>query len=197
MACDHRKSHDHVRCRTVPRLVMARAFLFGVAIGFATLSAYQLWNHRNSSSMRMNRHRSSLSRWSKIPGNRTKEGHRGHTRDYMAVCDIQRPENWVVDMKYEASSEESDSVKKKRFFVSVHDPSIDTVISKGILDGIWGPKEKYPSVTEMFSICKFAGSKKTGRPYRLDCGNGKVFVEGGAAIGMVVSIEPTLCKLCH
>eukprot|EP00960_Hanusia_phi_P037013 752657-Hanusia_phi.AAC.3 len=191
--CDHKKSHDRVRYRTVSRLMVARAFLYSIAVGFGIMSAYQLWNHHTAGALKMNRHRSALGKWSRIPGsgdmsNKTKKGRRRHTEEYMAVCDVQRPEQWVVDMKYETWSDKSASSKKKHFFVSVHDPSIDTVISKGILDGLWGPKNKYPSVTEMYSICKFAGSKETRRPYDLDCGNGKVFIEGGAAIGMVARI---------
>ena len=69
------------------------------------------------------------------------------------------------------------------FFVSLHDPEVDTVISKGIKEGSYGPKGRYPSVDEIHAICEHGEDAEGG--YRANCGRGGVFVEVGSAIGMV------------
>jgi hypothetical protein len=90
-----------------------------------------------------------------------------------------------VDMKYR-SLNQSDQLLDINFFVSLHDPNEDTVISRGILHGLFGPKEKYPSVTELHSICEFASDNTQAQSsYRMECGNGRLLVEVGAAVGMV------------
>ena len=70
-----------------------------------------------------------------------------------------------------------------RFFVSLHDPLIDTVVSKGIQEGTYGSKHRYPSVDEMHAICEHGMDPESG--YQANCGQGGVFVEVGSAIGMV------------
>jgi FkbM family methyltransferase len=61
--------------------------------------------------------------------------------------------------------------KTYSFYVSVHDPAEDTVISKRILES--GPN--YPSVDEIHAICEHSA----------DCSKDKIFVEVGSAVGMV------------
>jgi FkbM family methyltransferase len=73
-----------------------------------------------------------------------------------------------------------------RFLVSLHDPAVDTVVSKGILEGLFGPPGKYPSVDEVHSICEHGHeSAFEGSDYNINCGKGGIFVEVGSAIGMV------------
>ena len=87
-----------------------------------------------------------------------------------------------VEMEYQ-SMNHSRQQPHVKFFVSLHDPNDDTVISRGILHGLFGPKLKYPSVTELHSICEFGSTNTaTQSSYRMECGNGRLFVEVGAAI---------------
>ena len=62
------------------------------------------------------------------------------------------------------------------FDIALHAPELDQVISKGIKQGLFGPKGTYPSVDELHSICEFKFAK---------CGKGDVLVEVGSAVGMV------------
>jgi hypothetical protein len=61
-----------------------------------------------------------------------------------------------------------------KFFMSLHDPTLDHVISKGILES-----GRYASVDELLNICAHSGT------YRINCGDDRLFVEVGSAIGMV------------
>ena len=89
-------------------------------------------------------------------------------------CDF-NDEN-VVEMHYDSF----ESSRNFSFRVSLHDPIVDQVVSKGIKEGLFGPKEKYPSIDEVHSICEHS----TGS-YSIECGSARVFVEVGSAIGMV------------
>jgi len=62
-----------------------------------------------------------------------------------------------------------------KFFMSLHDPVSDHVISKGILDS-----GRYASVDELINICSHSGGT-----YRVNCGDDRLFVEVGSAVGMV------------
>ena len=80
------------------------------------------------------------------------------------------PTENIVEMSYSTPD------KTYKFLVSLHPPALDHVISKGIKDGLYGPKHKYPSIDEMHSICSF---------HTAECESGKVFVEVGSATGVV------------
>ena len=77
----------------------------------------------------------------------------------------------------------SKGITQFHFFVSLHDPSIDTVVSKGIQEGLYGSTHRYPSIDEMHAICEHGMDPDSG--YQANCGPGGVFVEVGSAIGMV------------
>jgi len=83
---------------------------------------------------------------------------------------IQDKENTVL-MQYTAFDGEIYD-----FHIALHAPELDQVISKGIKQGLFGPKGTYPSVTELHSICEFKFA---------NCGKGSVLVEVGSAVGMV------------
>ena len=85
----------------------------------------------------------------------------------------------VAELKYSSLKRNT----QFNFFVSLHDPDVDTVVSKGIKQGLFGPKDKYPSVDEIHAICEHGNDPESG--YRANCGHGGVFVEVGSAIGMV------------
>ena len=65
-----------------------------------------------------------------------------------------------------------------RYVMSLHDPVLDHVISKGIL-----AHGAYPSISELHHIC--GHSEQAGTTYSIVCGEGRVFVEVGSAVGMV------------
>lgn len=101
----------------------------------------------------------------------------GYRTDNAALgCKIDESSAPVVEMKYDSF----DGALSYRFLVSLHDPEVDQVISKGILKGLFGPKDKYGSVEEIHSICEHSKGS-----YLLTCGSKHVFVEVGSAIGMV------------
>ncbi len=75
----------------------------------------------------------------------------------------------VVEMRYATST------KEYSFLVSLHPFSQDGVVSKGIGEGLFGPKYKYPSIDEMHSVCQTTAH----------CTTGRAFVEVGSALGMV------------
>ena len=69
------------------------------------------------------------------------------------------------------------STSEFNFLVSLHSSIQDSVVSKGIREGLFGPAHKYPSIDEMHAICQLSNTAS--------CNVGKVFVEVGAALGMV------------
>lgn len=77
----------------------------------------------------------------------------------------------VVEMGYHDATTDTEY----NFLVSLHPPEEDHVLSKGIKEGLFGPKNKYPSIDEMHAICAT----------NAECHPGRVFVEVGSAIGMV------------
>jgi hypothetical protein len=79
----------------------------------------------------------------------------------------------VVRMRYDSLV---DSARVYTFYVCLHDPSMDQIISRGIKEGLFGPKDKYASVDELHSVCEYSVA---------NCAPGRVFVEVGSAIGMV------------
>ena len=91
-------------------------------------------------------------------------------------CNVEENSNNIVEMQYESF----DGTRMYRFFVSLHDPEVDQVISRGIRNGLFGPKDKYASVDEVHSLCEHSQGS-----YALNCGSENVFVEVGSAIGMV------------
>jgi FkbM family methyltransferase len=88
--------------------------------------------------------------------------------DTEACPDIISSEN-IVEMHYATGNE------KYSFLVSLHPPDEDHVLSKGIKEGLFGPKNKYPSVDEMHTICETNAA----------CNTGNVFVEVGSALGVI------------
>ena len=88
----------------------------------------------------------------------------------LAMHTVHRDEN-TVRMRYTSSDGAA-----YEFDIALHEPESDQVISKGIKQGLFGPKGTYPSVDEFHSICEHTGAQ---------CENGKVLVEVGSAVGMV------------
>lgn len=78
----------------------------------------------------------------------------------------------VIEMRYESFN----GAGTYSFFVSLHDPDVDRVISRGA----YVSRSNYASVSEMHSICEHANQS-----YTIHCGPGRVFVEVGSALGMV------------
>lgn len=74
-----------------------------------------------------------------------------------------RPTGLVVHLRYDANLGNG-------FFVALHNPDVDRVVSKGILE-----RGAYESVDEMHCVCKHIGT----------CKPGATFVEVGSALGMV------------
>ena len=96
-------------------------------------------------------------------------GSLGPNRRMLCGLDAESPR--VVDMMYGSIYS---------FTVSLHEPSLDQVVSKGIRDGVYGPRGTYPSVDEVHAICEASSNQ-----YAIDCGPNRVFVEVGSALGMV------------
>ena len=90
-------------------------------------------------------------------------------------CNLTGSNRTFAEMYYRSEQKN----KEFRFLISLHDPSVDTVVSKGILEGMFGPPGKYPSVDEVHAVCEYGGD------YSVNCGDRGVFVEVGSAIGMV------------
>jgi FkbM family methyltransferase len=89
-------------------------------------------------------------------------------RVFTACPEVVSMEN-VVEMNYPTPSTDL------FFLVSLHPPEEDHVLSRGIKEGLFGPKNKYPSIDEMHAICAT----------NVECGTGRVFVEVGSAIGAI------------
>lgn len=85
------------------------------------------------------------------------------------ACPEIRSQDNVVEMNYATADTEYS------FLVSLHPPEEDYVLSKGIKEGLFGPKNTYPSIDEIHTICATHAA----------CGVGNVFVEVGSALGMV------------
>jgi len=75
----------------------------------------------------------------------------------------------IARMRYESADEYS----VYSFYISLHPPFMDTVVSKGILSTM-----QYPSVNEVHSVCEHLRES-------VECGPGRVFVEVGSSVGMV------------
>ena len=88
--------------------------------------------------------------------------------DTEACPDIISSKN-IIEMHYATGNE------KYSFLVSLHPPDEDHVLSKGIKEGLFGPKNTYPSVDEMHTICETNAA----------CNTGNVFVEVGSALGVI------------
>ena len=88
--------------------------------------------------------------------------------DTSACPDVISSKN-IIEMHYATASEEYS------FLVSLHPPDEDHVLSKGIKEGLFGPKNKYPSIDEMHAICAT----------NVACDTGNVFVEVGSALGVI------------
>jgi FkbM family methyltransferase len=91
-------------------------------------------------------------------------------------CGLNFSSENIIEMRYDSF----DGMSTYSFLVSLHDPDIDQIISRGIKEGLFGPKSKYASVDEMHSICEHKNQS-----YSINCGPGRVFVEVGSALGMV------------
>ena len=70
-----------------------------------------------------------------------------------------------------------------RFLLSLNDPQLDQVVSRGILNWLFSIPGTYASATEVHTLCTAVPSGAQ-RPL-MSCTPGKVVVEIGAAIGMV------------
>lgn len=92
---------------------------------------------------------------------------------------------WVLFRVVPRDEEDENTVRMRytsansaayEFDIALHAPEEDQVISKGIQQGLFGPKGTYPSVNEIHSICEhnFASCEKD-----------RVLVEVGSAVGMV------------
>lgn len=68
-----------------------------------------------------------------------------------------------------------------KYLINVHNPEVDSVVSKGLLEWLFSPPHTYASVTEVHTLCT---AKVGGQPL-LSCDAGKVAVEVGSSIGMV------------
>jgi len=97
----------------------------------------------------------------------TQKRARGATDQIFNECDSKH----TVRLEYSSLH----GTKQYSFYVSLHDPSVDTIISKGILTR--APKYSYPSVDQIHAICEHI--------YSINCSSDKIFVEAGSAIGMV------------
>ena len=95
---------------------------------------------------------------------------------FAAKCPPENGAENLAELQYKSL----DGKRNYSFAVAVHDPAIDQVISKGILEGLFGPKGTYPSVDQVHMICEHLGGEAA-----IECGPGRVFVEVGSAIGMV------------
>ena len=89
----------------------------------------------------------------------------------LAIFNVHHHDENTVQMRYTSSNGAA-----YEFDIALHEPESDQVISKGIKQGLFGPKGTYPSVDEFHSICEHTGAQ---------CENGKVLVEVGSAVGMV------------
>lgn len=68
-----------------------------------------------------------------------------------------------------------------RYLLSLHDPNIDSVVSKGILNWLFSTPGTYPSTTEVHTLCT---APIDGQPL-INCESGKIAIEIGSAVGMV------------
>ena len=68
-----------------------------------------------------------------------------------------------------------------RYLLSLHNPKIDSVVSKGILNWLFATPGTYPSTTEVHTLCT---APIDGQPL-INCESGKIAIEIGSAVGMV------------
>lgn len=73
----------------------------------------------------------------------------------------------VVEMEYQPNS----------YLISLHAPELDQVVSKGIMQGLFSPKNTYPTVDMLRNLCSLHPG--------MACQPGRVFVDVGSAVGMV------------
>jgi FkbM family methyltransferase len=76
----------------------------------------------------------------------------------------------IAEMRY------STPTNQYVFVVVLHPSKEDSVVSKGIREGLFGQANRYPSIDEMHAVCESS---------TVSCTEGKVFVEAGSALGMV------------
>jgi hypothetical protein len=75
----------------------------------------------------------------------------------------------------------ADSARSITPLLSLHNPEVDAVVSKGLLGWLWSAPGTYPSVIEVHTLC----TAKVGDGPLVRCEAGRTAVEVGSAIGMV------------